>query len=117
MIMIMVESTDIIFAIDSIPAAFAISQNFFIVFTSNIFAILGLRNLYFFLANMMDRFKYVKYSLVFILIFVGIKMILVNHFKFPPYVSLIFILGALSIGILTSLMSGKEDSVKMDNPV
>lgn len=115
--LVVIEFTDILFAVDSIPAILAVTTDSFIVFTSNIFAILGLRNLYFFLANMMDRFKYVKYSLVFILIFVGIKMILVNHFKFPPYVSLIFILGALSIGILTSLISGKEDSVKMDNPV
>ena len=73
--LVVVEFSDILFAVDSIPAIFSVTKEPFIVFTSNIFAILGLRNLYFFLANMMDKFKYMKYSLIFVLIFVGFKMI------------------------------------------
>jgi tellurite resistance protein TerC len=102
--LIVIEFTDVLFAVDSIPAILAVTTDPFIVFTSNIFAILGLRNLYFFLANMMDKFRYMKYSLVFILLFVGVKMMLVNHYKFPTFVSLSFILGALAIGILASII-------------
>ena len=98
-----VEFTDIIFAVDSIPAILAVTSDPFIVFSSNIFAILGLRNLYFFLASMMDKFRYIKFSLVFILLFVGAKMMLANHFKLPTIISLIIILGALLTGIITSL--------------
>ena len=108
--LIVIEFTDILFAVDSIPAILAITTDSFIVFTSNIFAILGLRSLYFFVANMINKFHYMKYSLVFILFFVGVKMILVNHFKFPTYVSLSFILGALLIGILASLMFGVKET-------
>lgn len=111
-----IEFTDIIFAVDSIPAIFSITTDSFIVYTSNIFAILGLRNLYFFLANMMDRFRYMKFSLIFILIFVGLKIGSSNHYKLPSTVSLIFILGALLIGILTSILHGKSDSAKLDKP-
>jgi len=103
--LVVIEFTDILFAVDSIPAIFAITTDPFIVFTSNIFAILGLRNLYFFLANMLDMFKYMKYSLVFVLIFVGIKIGISNHYHFPIFVSLSFILVALLVGVLASLMS------------
>lgn len=106
--LIVIEFTDVLFAVDSIPAILAVTTDPFIVFTSNIFAILGLRNLYFFLASMLDKFRYMKYSLVFILFFVGVKMILVNHYKFPTYVSLSFILGALAIGIITSAIESKK---------
>jgi tellurite resistance protein TerC len=106
--LIVIEFTDVLFAVDSIPAILAVTSDPFIVFSSNIFAILGLRNLYFFLAGMMDKFRYMKYSLVFILLFVGVKMMLANHYKFPTFVSLSFILGALMIGILTSVMERKK---------
>ncbi len=115
--LIVIEFTDVLFAVDSIPAIFAITTDPFIVFTSNIFAILGLRNLYFFLANILDKFRYMKYSLVFILIFVGFKMGLANHYKFPSFVSLTFILGALLIGILVSVINGKRDTAHLEKPI
>ncbi len=102
--LVVIEFSDILFAVDSIPAIFSITTDSFIVFTSNIFAILGLRNLYFFLSNMMDRFEYMKYSLVFILMFVGIKMLLMHVFEIPGPISLLVILIALSLGILYSLL-------------
>jgi len=81
--MIVIEITDLIFAVDSIPAIFAITRDPFIVYTSNICAILGLRSLYFLLAGLMDRFVYLRTGLAFVLGFVGIKMILVDYFPIP----------------------------------
>lgn len=101
--LVIIEFTDILFALDSVPAILAITSDPFLVFSSNIFAILGLRSMYFFLANMLTKFSYLKYSLVAILTFVGVKLILVHHLKFPEWVSLAFIALALSIGILFSL--------------
>ncbi len=107
-VLIVIETTDIMFAVDSIPAIFAVTTDSFIVFTSNIFAILGLRSLYFVLAAMMNKFKYIKYSLVFILGFVGIKMLLIHHYKFDTWVSLSVIIGLLTIGILASINNNKK---------
>lgn len=101
--LVVIEFTDVLFALDSVPAILAITSDTFLVFSSNIFAILGLRSMYFFLANMLNRFSYLKYSLVAILCFVGIKLILVHHYKFPEWVSLLFIFLSLIIGIVTSL--------------
>lgn len=101
--LMVVESTDIMFAFDSIPAIFAITSDPFIIFTSNIFAILGLRSLYFVLASILDRFHYLRYSLVAILAFVGLKMIAINWLHLPEWLSLAFIAGALLLGILPSL--------------
>lgn len=101
--LIVVEFSDILFAVDSIPAIFSITTDPFIVFTSNIFAILGLRNLYFFLANMLDKFKYMKYSLIFVLMFVGFKMIFVHFIHIPALVSLAVILLSLILGVIASL--------------
>lgn len=115
--LVVIEFTDVLFAVDSIPAIFAVTLNPFIVFSSNIFAILGLRSLYFFLANMMDKFRYMKFSLVFILVFVGVKMMLVNHYKFPSYVSLAFILVSLAIGVIASIIFGKKDSAQLKKPI
>lgn len=115
--LVVIEFSDVLFAVDSIPAIFAVTLNPFIVFSSNIFAILGLRSLYFFLANMMDKFRYMKFSLVFILVFVGVKMMLVNHYKFPSYVSLVFILTSLAIGILASMIFGAKDQAKLKKPI
>lgn len=108
--LIVIEFTDILFALDSIPAILAITSDPFLVFSSNIFAILGLRSMYFFLANMIDRFSYLKYSLVAILCFVGVKLILVHHYKFPEWLSLGFIAVSLALGILVSL----KKKVKVD---
>lgn len=103
MALIVIEFTDIIFALDSVPAILAITSDPFLVFSSNIFAILGLRSMYFFLAHMIDRFSYLKYSLVAILSFVGVKLILAHHYKFPEWLSLGFIALALILGVVVSL--------------
>jgi tellurite resistance protein TerC len=101
--LVVVESTDLLFAVDSIPAVFAVTRDPFLVFTSNIFAILGLRSLYFTLAGLMERFRHVKMALVFILAFVGVKMLLSHHYKLPDLLSLAIIAGALALGVLASL--------------
>jgi tellurite resistance protein TerC len=106
--LIVIEFTDILFALDSVPAILAITSDPFLVFSSNIFAILGLRSMYFFLANMLAKFDYLKYSLVAILSFVGVKLILAHHFHFPEWISLAFIALSLLVGILFSLHK-KED--------
>ena len=103
--LIIIEFTDILFALDSIPAILAITSDPFLVFTSNIFAILGLRSMYFFLSNMLTRFHYLKYSLIVILTFVGIKLILAHYFKFPEWVSLSVIAISLMSGIFVSVNS------------
>lgn len=106
--LVVVEFSDILFAVDSIPAIFSITTDSFIVFTSNIFAILGLRNLYFFLANMLDKFSYMKYSLIVVLMFVGFKMIFVHYIEIPALLSLFVIILSLLLGILASLLSTKS---------
>lgn len=106
--LVVIEFSDILFAVDSIPAIFSITTDPFLVFTSNIFAILGLRSLYFFLANMLDRFEYMKYSLVFVLMFVGVKMLIVHFVEIPALLSLIIILFVLILGVLYSLLNKKK---------
>lgn len=108
--LIIIEFTDILFALDSIPAILAITADPFLVFTSNIFAILGLRSMYFFLSNMLAKFHYLKYSLIAILTFVGIKLILAHHFKFPEWISLSVIALSLLAGIVVSLRSNSEEA-------
>ncbi len=109
--LMVVETTDVLFAIDSIPAILAITTDPFLVFSSNIFAILGLRSLYFVLAAMLEQFRMLKYSLVFILAFVGVKMMLVHYVHFPKWLSLAVIVGALGFGILSSLIFSKKPEV------
>jgi tellurite resistance protein TerC len=106
--LVLVETSDVTFAIDSIPAIFAITRDPFIVFTSNVFAILGLRSLYFVLAGLMERFRYLKMSLVFLLAYIGVKMLLVHHYPIPNLVSLAVIGGILTLGILASVLSGRD---------
>ena len=101
--LVMIEFTDLLFALDSIPAILAVTTDPFIVFSSNIFAILGLRSMYFFLANMLEKFHYLKYSVFAILIFVAIKLITSHFIKFPEWFSLTFIGASLLLGILVSL--------------
>jgi len=101
--LIVIEAMDVLFALDSVPAILAITSDPFLVFSSNIFAILGLRSMYFFLANMLEKFSYLEYSLIAILSFVGIKMMIVHYYKFPEWVSLGFIALALTTGIIVSL--------------
>lgn len=107
-VLMVIETTDIVFAFDSIPAIFSITTDPFIVFTSNIFAILGLRSLYFVLASILNKFKYLKYSLFVLLLFIGIKMLIVDFVEFPIWVSLSIIILILSIGILASIISQKN---------
>jgi tellurite resistance protein TerC len=102
-VLLVIETTDIMFAFDSIPAIFAITTDPFLVFTSNIFAILGLRSLYFVLASMLDRFHYLKYSLVVILFYVAMKMLLHEVVHLPELLSLSIILAALLVGVIVSL--------------
>jgi tellurite resistance protein TerC len=108
LVLLVIESTDLLFAVDSIPAIFAVTRDPFIVFTSNVFAILNLRSLYFVLASAIDRFKYLKPSLVFVLAYVGVKMILSHHYPIPTPVSLAIIVGILTVGVLASIMSTKR---------
>ena len=107
LILLVVESTDLVFAIDSIPAIFAVTEDPFIVYTSNVFAILGLRALYFLLANVMDKFHYLKYGLAAVLTFVGIKMVIVDFYKIPVTVSLGVVAGILTLSVLASLWKAK----------
>jgi tellurite resistance protein TerC len=107
--LIVIEIMDVVFAVDSVPAILAITADPFLVFSSNIFAILGLRSMYFFLANMLTKFRYLEYSLIAILTFVGIKMLVIPYYKFPEWISLIFIAFALIIGIGISLLKTKEE--------
>jgi len=102
------EATDVVFATDSIPAIFAITRDPFIVFTSNIFAILGLRALYFVLANLLDRFHYLKVGLAGVLIFVGGKMLVEPWYGVPIAVSLGVILGLLALAMLASMLRARR---------
>lgn len=115
--LILVETTDVMFAVDSIPAILAITRDPFLVFTSNVFAILGLRSLYFALAGMMDRFRYLKMSLVFLLAYIGVKMLLSHYYPIPNLVSLAFIGGILAVGIVASLIVGTRDPVALLSPI
>ncbi|RIK67034.1 MAG: hypothetical protein DCC65_07375 [Planctomycetota bacterium] len=112
LVLLVVESTDVMFAIDSIPAIFAITTDPFIVFTSNVFAILGLRALYFALAAVMDKFRYLKVSLMLVLVYVGIKMLVSGHYAIPTPISLGVIAGILSSGIVTSIVVSSRASAR-----
>ena len=108
LVLVLIEFSDVIFALDSIPAIFAITSDPFIVFTSNIFAILGLRALYFLLADMAKRFHLLKYGLAVVLIFVGVKMLIVDWFKIPVAVSLATVVAVLGTSILLSLAATRN---------
>ena len=108
LILLVVESTDLVFAVDSIPAIFAVTQDPFIVYTSNVFAILGLRALYFLLADVMDKFQYLKFGLSAVLVFIGVKMVIVDFYKIPTALSLAVVAGILTISILASLWKSKS---------
>ena len=103
LVLILIETTDLIFAVDSIPAILAITQDQFIVYTSNVFAILGLRSLYFALAGVVHRFWLLSYGLAVVLVFVGIKMLLIDVYKIPIEWSLVFIATIITGSIMLSL--------------
>jgi tellurite resistance protein TerC len=115
--LIVVEFTDVIFAVDSVPAIFAITADPFLVLTSNVFAILGLRSLYFLLANMLGKFRYLKPALVLILLFIGAKMLLVHsEFKISTDVSLVVVVAVLAIGIGASLLIRPRPAAPLPAP-
>jgi tellurite resistance protein TerC len=108
--LVLIEFVDLVFAVDSVPAIFAITTDPFIVYTSNIFAILGLRALYFALAAMIHRFKYLKYALALVLVFIGCKIFLVGIIgKIPPSISLSVTFGLIAGGVLVSLYKTRND--------
>ncbi len=107
--LILVESADVVFAVDSIPAIFAVTRDPFIVFTSNVFAILGLRTLYFVLASLHARFKYLRHSLVALLAYIGVKMLLSHHFPIPNQVSLGVIVVLVTAGIVASQIAAARE--------
>ena len=109
LVVVLIEGTDLIFAVDSIPAILAISDDSFIVYTSNVFAILGLRSLYFALAGIEKYFQYLKYGLAAVLVFVGIKMCLTDIYKIPVEISLIVIVFILTIAMLASVIFRKPE--------
>jgi len=104
LVLIVVETTDVIFAVDSIPAILAITRDAFIVYTSNVFAIMGLRAMYFALAGMMEMFHYLHYGLSLVLVFIGAKMLLSNYYPIPTEWALVVVAGLLAISVGASLM-------------
>ena len=108
--LVVIEVMDVIFAVDSVPAILAITSDPFLVFSSNIFAILGLRSMYFFLANMLEKFSHLEYSLIAILSFVGLKMLLHDYIEIPEWFSLGFIATSLIIGVLVSIKMSETET-------
>jgi tellurite resistance protein TerC len=109
-VLIVIETTDVVFAVDSIPAIFAVTDDTFLVFTSNAFAILGLRALYFVLAGAMGRFVYLKVGLAVVLVFVGVKMLISEWYHIPIGLSLGFIALTLTVAVLASLRATRPDA-------
>lgn len=114
-VLVMVETTDIIFAVDSIPAIFAVTQDPFLVFTSNAFAILGLRAMYFLLADLIHRFVYLKAGLAAILVFVGVKMLLLDVYKVPIWLSMSVIVTSITVAVVASLRATRDRPVAIDD--
>ncbi|HEU0076983.1 MAG TPA: hypothetical protein VFQ76_04995, partial [Longimicrobiaceae bacterium] len=117
-VLVLVETTDLIFAVDSIPAIFAVTTDPFLVYTSNVFAILGLRSLYFLLAGVIHRFHYLKLGLAIVLVFVGAKMLLVDVYKVPVGVSLgviaLVLAGSVAASLLFPRSAAEHDPVEHD---
>jgi tellurite resistance protein TerC len=117
LVLVMVETTDLVFALDSIPAIFGITTDNFLVFTSNVFAILGLRSLYFVLAGAIEYFRYLKYGLSIVLIFIGVKMLIEYwHIKLSTVLSLGVVAGIIILSVVFSIIAGRRDRAKPSNP-
>jgi tellurite resistance protein TerC len=116
LVLVLVETTDVVFAVDSIPAIFAVTQEPFLVFTSNAFAILGLRAMYFLLADLMHRFVYLKTGLAAILVFVGAKMLLLDVYKVPIWLSLTVIALCVTVAVVASLLTTRDESQSPQPP-
>jgi tellurite resistance protein TerC len=108
-VLLVVETTDLLFAVDSIPAILAITRDAFIVYTSNVFAILGLRSMYFALAGMMEMFRYLHYGLSLVLVFVGAKMLVSHYLEIPTPVALAAVAGVLAISVIASLANPRKE--------
>jgi tellurite resistance protein TerC len=109
-VLILVETTDLIFAVDSIPAIFAVTRDPFIVYTSNVCAILGLRSLYFLLAGVINKFHLLKLGIAAVLTFVGVKMLLSGTYEIPIHLSLLVIVGVLAVAVIASIAFPREGS-------
>jgi tellurite resistance protein TerC len=116
LVLVVVETTDVLFAVDSIPAIFAITRDPFIVFSSNMLAILGLRSLYFALAAVIDKFRYLKLSLVFILFFIGVKMLLSQVSPVPTEIALGVVAGLLAAGVVGSIIRERLEIKRASRP-
>ena len=117
LVLIFIEFTDLVFAVDSIPAIFAVTTDPFIVFTSNVLAILGLRSMYFLLANVVHRFVYLKTGLSVILLFIGTKMLLLDIYKIPTSISLLVVAGILTLSIVVSLIKTSRQNPKLTQTI
>ena len=111
-VLLSIETMDVMFAVDSVPAVFGITRDIFIAYTSNIFAILGLRALFFAIAGLFYLFRYLVYGLCIVLAFVGVKMLLVDLFKMPPEISLGVVFALIVGSIIASLMFPKKEAEK-----
>ena len=107
-VLVAIESSDIVFATDSIPAVFGVTTDVFVVFTSNAFAVLGLRALYFVFADLMDRFSYLQYGLAVLLVFIGVKLLLAGTVEIPIFFTLAFISLAIGVSILVSVVTWRR---------
>ena len=115
LVLIAIEATDVVFAVDSIPAIFAITTDPFIVYTSNIFAILGLRAMYFLLAGVIDKFHFLKYGLALVLLFVGVKMVIADWYHVPIVISLTVIATLLTLSVVASVMWPKRVDLEVSS--
>ena len=110
MVLVVIEATDVVFAVDSIPAVFGVTSDLFIVYTSNIFAMLGLRALCFLVASVVRRLKYLRPALALVLAFVGAKMLLADRFRIPNWISLAIVAGLIGGAAAISLLTSSKDS-------
>lgn len=112
LVLLIIESTDLIFAVDSIPATLSVTKNAFIAYTSNIFAILGLRSLYFAFAGIVQMCRFLSYALSVVLVFIGLKMLIEHWYKIPTSYSLVFVLGAIGLSIVLSFIFPEKEEAK-----
>jgi tellurite resistance protein TerC len=110
-VLLVVETTDVLFAVDSIPAVLAITRDAFIVYTSNVFAIMGLRSMYFALAGLIEMFRYLHYGLAVVLMFVGVKMIGSNYLHLPTWVALGVVVVVLGVAVAASILNPKKQTI------
>ena len=108
LVLIVVETTDLVFALDSVPAIFGITHDPFVIYTSNVFAIMGLRSLYFLLAGAMGKFHFLRHALSVILVFIGVKMVIAHYFEVPIVISLAVVIGLLALAVVASLIRERQ---------